>query len=175
VVIHTSVRGLLAAGLTPLLLVGLGVLGWAGIGVRPVPMTFLLVGAALGVVALVDYPSRVEFDRAGVHRVCALRRHSLPWERVAALERPRPSSVATLRNLREQPDLPVVSGGLLARSTGRRRWLLTDQLESRDEYDRLRELVTDVASPVRMRAARPHEGVPPTDLYRPARRRSAGA
>jgi hypothetical protein len=170
VVVHTSIRGLLSAFATPLILVALGLLGWSGIGARPVPMTFLLVGAALGAVVLVDYPSRVVFDRDGIHRVCVLRRHSLPWDRLVAIERPRPSSVATLRNVREQPDEPIISGGLIARSTGRRRWLLTDRLESRPEYDRLRDLLEGLGRPVRLRAPRPHDGVPPTDLYRSARR-----
>jgi hypothetical protein len=172
VVVHTSLRGLLAAFTTPLLLVGLGALGWSGIGPRPVPLGFLGLGLTLGAVVLLDHPSRVVFDRRGVHRICPLRRHTLPWERLAAIERPRPSGVATLRNLRERPDEPIVSGGLLARSTGRRRWFLTDQLESRDEYDRLRELVRSVPAPVRLRAPRPHEGVAPTGLYRSRGRRT---
>jgi hypothetical protein len=171
VVIHTSVRGLVAAYLTPLILVVLGVTGAAHIGARPVPVTFLVVGGLLGAVVLVDYPTRVEFDHAGVHRVCPLRRHSLPWERIAAFERPRPTSMATVRNLRERPDEPFVSGGLIARSKGRRRWLLTDRVESRDEYDRLRDLMHTVGARVRLRAARPHEGVPPSGLYRPSPRR----
>jgi hypothetical protein len=170
VTVHTSMRGLLSAFTTPLILVALGALGWTGIGMRPVPMTFLLVGVALGAVVLVDYPSRVVFDRDGIHRVCVLRRHSLPWDRLAAIERPRPTSAATLRNLRERPDEPIISGGLIARSTGRRRWLLTDRLESRLEYDRIRELLDRLGRPVRLRAPRPHDGVPPTDLYRSTRR-----
>jgi hypothetical protein len=171
VVIHTSVRGLAAAFVTPLVLVVLGLMGAASIGARPVPVTFLVVGLLLGAVVLTDYPSRVEFDRAGVHRICPLRRHCLPWERIAAFERPRPTSIATMRNMRERPDELLVSGGLIARSRGRRRWLLTDRVESRDEYDRLRQLMDTLGARVRMRAPRPHEGVPPTSLYRPAPRR----
>jgi hypothetical protein len=170
VVVHASVRGLLAAFATPLILLALGTIGWSSIGARPVPIAFFAAGAVLGAVVLFDYPNRVVFDRRGVHRQCVLRRHSLPWDRVAAIERPRPSSVATLRNMRERPDEPITSGGLIARGTGRRRWLLTDRLESRPEYDRLRDLLSTIGQPVRLRAARPHEGVPPTDLYRPARR-----
>jgi hypothetical protein len=170
VVVHTSVRGLVAAFATPLILVSLGLLGWSHIGGRPVPLTFLIAGLVLGSIVLVDYPSRVVFDRQGIHRVCPLRRHSLAWERIAAIERPRPSSAATLRNLRERPDEPIVSGGLIARGTGRRRWLLTDRLESRAEYDRLRDLLGRLGHRVRLRAHRPHDGVPPTDLYRSARR-----
>jgi hypothetical protein len=175
VVLHTSLRGLFAAYASPAILVTLGLMGWAGIGARPVPVTFILVGAALGAVVLMDYPRRVRFDRAGVHRICPLRRHSLGWERLASFERPRPSSTATLRNMTERPDETIVSGGLIARGTGRRRWLLTDRLESRDEYDRLRDLLDTLGSPVRLRAPRPHDGVPPTGLYRSARRRDARA
>jgi hypothetical protein len=171
VVIHTSVRGLVAAFTTPTLLVGLGWLGINGIGARPVPLAFVAMGLVLGAVVLYDHPSRVQFDRAGVHRVCPLRRHTLPWDQLHAIERPRPTSIATLRNLRERPDEPIVSGGLLARGRGRRRWLLSDRLESRDEYDRLRELLLALPTTVRLRAPRPHDGVPPTDLYRSARRR----
>jgi hypothetical protein len=175
VVLHTSLRGLFAAYASPAILVTLGLMGWAGIGARPVPVTFILVGTALGAVVLMDYPRRVRFDRAGVHRICPLRRHSLGWERLASFERPRPSSTATLRNMTERPDETIVSGGLIARGTGRRRWLLTDRLESRDEYDRLRDLLDTLGSPVRLRAPRPHDGVPPTGLYRSARRRDARA
>jgi hypothetical protein len=171
VVIHTSVRGLLAAFTTPILLIGLGWLGVSGIGTRPVPLAFLGTGLALGLVVLYDHPSRVQFDRDGVHRICPLRRQRLAWDRVSAIERPRPSSLSALRNLRERPDEPIVSGGLLARGHGRRRWLLSDRIESRDEYDRLRELVLSLPTTVRLRAARPHDGIPPTDLYRSSRRR----
>jgi hypothetical protein len=170
VVVHTSIRGLLAAFATPLILLALGAIGWSSIGPRPVPVVFFAAGAILGVVVLYDHPNRVVFDRAGIHRLCPLRRHHLAWDRVAAIERPRPSSMATLRNMRERPDEPITSGGLIARGTGRRRWLLTDRLESRAEYDRLRDLLVRLGSPVRLRAARPHEGVPPSGLYRPARR-----
>jgi hypothetical protein len=175
VVVHTSIRGLLAAFATPVLLVALGLLGWSGIGARPVPLTFLLVGAALGAVVLFDYPSRVEFDRNGVHRVCPLRRQSLPWERVRSIERPRPSSIATLRNLRERPDEPLVSGGLIARSQGRRRWLLTDRVESREEYDRLRDLLIRLGSPAGCVLRAPTTGSRPPSLYRHPGRRNVGA
>jgi hypothetical protein len=171
VVVHTSIRGMLAAAATPIILIALGLLGAANIGWRPVPAVFLAVGALFGLVALLDYPGSTVFDAQGLQRRCALRRQRLPWEKLVAIERPRPSSAATLRNMRERPDEPIVSGGLLARGRGRRRWLLTDRLESRQEYDRLRELLWRLGSPVRLRAARPHEGVPPTGLYRPWRSR----
>lgn len=174
--VHTSVRGLLAAAVTPLVLVALGAAALLdGRGPAIVPLVLVLVGLAAGLVAVGDMPRRVEFDRTGLTRVCLLRRQRVPWERIVAIERSRPSSTTVARNLAERRGSrgdPRVSGGLIARGRPRGRWLLTDRVESREEHEELRRLLDHAERPVAMRAPPPHDGVPPTDLYRRRQRGS---
>jgi hypothetical protein len=174
VVIHASLRGLLTAATTPIALIALGGAAVAAGGFRLLPAALLVGGIGLALVVLFDLPRRTVFDRGGLTRVCWLRRQRLPWDRIVALERTRPSSVSVARNAMQREDGPRdprVSGGLVARGSGRRRWLLSDQVEARSEHDRLRALLDEVPSAVALRAPRPHESAPPTDLYR---RRRAG-
>lgn len=168
VVVHTSVRGLLAAAITPVALTALGGAAILDGGPHPVPVLLLLGGLGLAAVVLGDMPRRVEFDLEGLTRVCVLRRHRLEWDRVVAIERSRPSTVTVARNTmdrRSSRGESTVSGGLLARGSGRRRWLLTDRVESRDEHSRLAALLERVPKPVVLRAPTPHASAPPTDLY----------
>jgi hypothetical protein len=174
VVIHASLRGLAAAVFTPVALTLLGGAALTSGDVLLVPAGLVAVGLVLGVVVLVDLPRRAIFDREGLTRVCWLRRQRVSWSEVVAIERTRPSSTSVARNAmqREGSDRELrVSGGLVARGPGKRRWLLTDRVESRAEHDQLRALLGAIPRPVALRAPRPHEAVPPTDLYR---RRRAG-
>jgi hypothetical protein len=168
VVVHSSLRGLLAAAVTPIVLIALGAAALAAGGYRTVPILLLAGGLVLAAIVLVDFPRRVEFDLDGLTRVCWLRRQRLPWQRVVALERSRPSGSSHARNAvdRRASSERVVSGGLVARGAKRRRWLLTDRVESREEHRLLAALIERVDRPVVMRAPPPHEGAPPTDLYR---------
>jgi hypothetical protein len=60
-----------------------------------------------------------------------------------------------------------VSGGLVAHGrTRRRRWLLTDQVESRQQFDDLVAILATLPTDVAVHAARPHAAAPPTYLYR---------
>lgn len=177
VVVHTSLRGLLAAAVTPVALIALGAAALASGGSRAVPSLLLAGGLVLAVVVLADYPRRSEFDLTGITRVCWLRRQHIPWDRVVAIERSRPSTTSHARNLadRRSSSERVVSGGLVGRGAKRRRWLLTDRVESREEHRQLTALLERVARPVVMRAPTPHEGAPPTDLYRRRRNRTPEA
>lgn len=171
VVVHTSLRGVAGAVLSPLALLAIGVGSLAVVGAAPVPVALAVLGAGLAGVGLLDYPRHTVFSPDGVTRVCMARRHHLPWSRLVAIERTRPTTASTVRNLVGHGQEPAqVSGGLVARGPGRRRWLLTDRIESNLEYDRLRSLLTRLEVPTVLRAPRPHDGVPPTDLYRPRRR-----
>jgi hypothetical protein len=172
-VLYASWRGLAAAVTTPVVLIALGAAGLAG-GSAPVAATLAIVGTVLGTIVLFDYPRRCVFDTEGVERVCFLRRQRLSWKRLVAIERARPSTVAQARNLRPfgHAGEPVVSGGLVARGPGRRRWLLTDRVESRQEYDRLAGHLDSEQTPTVLRAPRPHAEAPPTDLYRRSSRPS---
>lgn len=164
--LHTSWRGLLGAGFTPLALIGLGGLAlWDG-GLRLLPSLLVLAGLGLLLVALLDYPHTVTIRDAGIVRHSVLRTQTLPWDELVALERTRPSTSAVMRNLTDRQADPQVSGGLVARGRGRRRWLLTDRVESRMEHDRLVALLRALDGPVELRAVRPHAEAPPTFLYR---------
>jgi hypothetical protein len=165
IMLHSSLRGLLAATVTPLLLGGLGVRSWWVAGPTPGSLTLVAIAALALTASLVLLPKHVVITARGVTRVCIARRHHLSWDQVAAIERARPRS-AELRGGGRAHEEGALSGGLLARSHGRRRWLLTDQLESRQEYERLHELLVGLDRPVRLRARRPHAGAPPTSLYR---------
>lgn len=171
--VHTSLRGLLAAAVTPVALIALGAAALASSGFRAFPGLLLAGGLVLAAVVLADFPRRSEFDLTGITRVCWLRRQHIPWDRVVAIERSRPSTTSHARNLadRRSASERVVSGGLVARGAKRRRWLLTDRVESREEHRQLAALLERIARPVAMRAPAPHGGAPPTDLYRRRRGR----
>ncbi|MEX0834583.1 MAG: hypothetical protein WD010_00715 [Nitriliruptor sp.] len=168
VVIHASLRGLAAGMVTPVALLLLGGAALLAGGLRPFPALLAFVGAVLAIVVLADLPRRVEFDATGITRVCWVRRQHLTWDEVATIERTRPGTATRTRNLvdRREGREPFVAGGLVARGRGKRRWLLTDRVESRAEHDRLAALVTALGASVTLRAARPHQAAPPTDLYR---------
>jgi hypothetical protein len=170
--LHASLRGLTVVFLSPLLLITIGIASLVRVGQHPVPLVLAGLGVVLLLVAALDVPHRVDFSRRGIRRVCLLRTAAVAWEDVVAIQRGRPTAASTLRNLRPDPNEEgQVSGGLLARGRGRRRWLLTDSVESQDEHDRLRELLATLPTPVAMRAPRPHRQAPPTDMYRRKRGR----
>jgi hypothetical protein len=168
VVVHSSLRGLGAGIVTPLVLLLLGGAALADGGLRWFPATLVVAGGVLAIVAVGDLPRRTEFDHGGITRVCWLRREHVPWGGVLAIERTRPGTAARTRNLvdRREGREQIVSGGLVARGRGKRRWLLTDRVESRAEHDRLVALLASLEAPVTMRASAPHAAAPPTDLYR---------
>lgn len=164
--LYTSWRGLLGAWFTPIVLLGLGGAAlWEG-GWRGFPALLLVMGAALSAVALLDYPYRVTVSATGIARHTVLRDQVLRWDGLVALERTRPATTTVMRNMTERGSDLQVSGGLVARGPGRRRWLLTDRVESRLEYDRLDALLRDLGAPVELGAARPHAEATPTFLYR---------
>lgn len=172
VTVHSSWRGLVAAGASPALLVGLGSLVLAAGGLNPVGIGLVGVGVVLGAVSLLDFPRRSVFTRAGIDRVCLLRTQHLAWDDVVAIERTPPSArqryQPRLFGERDQPR--QATGGLVARGAGRRRYLLTDRIESRREYEDIVRLVADVEAPAVVRAPTPADETPPTDLYRRSRR-----
>lgn len=170
-IIHSSLRGWVNAAISPVLLLTLAGAAIASGGTGPVPTVLALLGLGLVGVVVFDLPRHSRFTPDGVTRVCLLRRHELPWEQLVAIERTRPNTLTAARNLTESDHTArQVSGGLLARGTGRRRWLLTDNVESRAEHEALTALLERHGIRVPLRAGRPHAAAPPTDLYR--RRRS---
>lgn len=169
VTVHTSWRGLGSALLSPTVLLAYAAVLLSAGGTGPVASISLLVGLGLAGVGLFDYPHRTEFSHEGIRRVCLLRTQLLPWADVVAIER-APGSVRSAIRQRGDDTPKVATGGLVARGLGRRRYLLTDRIESQGEYDRLRELLESLDVATSLRAGRPNPDVPPTDLYRPSRR-----
>ena len=151
--IHSSWRGLVSAFVAPLMLVAIGGLTMAARGFHPIAAALLAAGIALELASLVDYPWSTSFDVAGVSRRCALRRHRLRWPEIRQITR------ASGSLLRRTP------GGLAA-ARGRRRYLLCDQPESRDEFDGLVARIRSWSPATEIAAIRPPERTPPTWLYR---------
>lgn len=154
--IHSSWKGIITSfgggGLTLLV----GALAVSANGARLLPMIILTVGVVLTVGVLFDYPIAATFDRDGVVRRALLRRHRISWERVDQLTRTRPSIFAMRRQ--------VVQGGLTA-AVGKRRYLLTDSVESLTEHEALARLLDghEIAFDGLLR---PPDDVAPTWLYR---------
>jgi hypothetical protein len=162
IVLHGSLLAIVNAYLSPVALIALAV--WVGVTRRLTIATIVIgaLGSLLAFVALFDMPLRTEFSREGITRVCAVRRHRIPWSRVTGLE--RAPSRATRRDPRD-PERLRRPGGMVAR-IGRRRYLLANRCEGALEYDRLVVAVRNWDDVVTVRARRPPLTTPPTHLYR---------
>ncbi|MBS3940010.1 MAG: PH domain-containing protein [Actinobacteria bacterium] len=165
--LYPSLRGLLAVLLTPHLLILLGAWGLAN-GVNLVALAMVIGGVATAAVGLYSYPRHVVLSPAGIELVSVLRRRLLPWEQVRAIERTRPGGARRLQARRDAAGDTDSgpSSGLLARGHGRRHWMLTDHVESADEYDRLCAIAAAAPDGPRVGARRPADDTPPTWLYR---------
>jgi hypothetical protein len=166
-VLYPTWTGLLAASLVP---PGLLLLGWLAIeasGTGLLASVLLVGGTVSGVLAGRDFPRHVLFGPEGIERRCLLRRHRLPYTEVAAIRRAPAPRFARARAARsaDPAERARVRSGLVAAGPGRRRWMLTDQPESREEYDHLAALLI-VHGPTSLEAGRPPAGTPPTSLYR---------
>lgn len=178
VVLHSTLLGSATALLSPALLIALGLLAAGVAGLRAVPVSLLVVGVTTAALSAWTFPRRTLISRDGVTRVCWGRRHHLAWDEIPVVSRAPRSRMSVKRDLRERrsqapataseaPGAPT--SGLLARSHGRRTWMLTDQRESRAEYDAVAAVI-DAVPDTRLRAERPPEAATPTDLYRRTRR-----
>jgi len=156
ITIHSSWKGIITSyGGAALILLG-GSIAVSANGGRLLPILILLGGMILTAGVLFDYPLAATFDRDGVVRRALFRRHRIEWERVDQLTRTRPSIFAMRRQ--------VVQGGLTA-AVGKRRYLLTDAVESLDEHEALARLLDghEIAFDGLLR---PPDDVPPSWLYR---------
>lgn len=170
-VLHSSWRGILGAFSSVILLAALSAVAWGG-GATVISVGLTVVAVVVLAIVVLDYPIATEFGPVGVVRRCLLRRQRLAWTAIDALS--RTADRATL-----EPGPPASSGsrarprgslggrpaGLVA-VVGRRRYLLVNQSESRDECETLRRLLGDWDVPTRWRAGLPTEAQPPTWLYR---------
>lgn len=158
ITLHSSWRGIVFSlfGAVAVLAVGIGVT-IANDG-APLAIAVLALGVLLTATVLFDYPVASTFRADGVVRRAVLRRHRIEWERVDQLTRTRPGITGGFRTL--------TAGGLTAK-IGRRRYLLVDQCESTDEFDRLSAVldarVLDLALDEMIV---PKEGTDPTWTYR---------
>lgn len=166
-VLYPTWTGLLAAGIVPPALLLLGWLALEVTGPGMVASGLLIGGTITGVLAGRDFPRHVVFGPEGIERRCLLRRHVLPYTEVAAIRRAPAPRLGAARAARssDPAERSRVRSGLVAAGPGRRRWMLTDQPESRAEYDRLAALLI-AHGPTALEAARPPAGTTPTSLYR---------
>jgi hypothetical protein len=157
-VLHGSWRGRIFAAVSPVLLCSLGTFGLVLGGWHLWPLSLLVVGVVLAAVVVFDYPLWVVIAEAGIERRCLLRSQRLVWDEMTMLARPAYSG--WLRGLGRGP-----STGLVA-EIGRRRYLLTDRMESRAEYETLLRLIGIWARGTRVEATLPPDDSPPTWLYK---------
>ncbi len=156
------------AGLSPVILIALGLLGLTRDGWIWLPALLLAFGLVLVTITLFDYPMRAEFKRAGIERHTPLRSHVISWGDVMVLERFRKRRVGVPRWMnvgRESETRPANLGGLVAVTSKRRYYLLVNRGESQSEFDSLIDSVTAWAPDAVVRASRPHVEVLPTSLY----------
>lgn len=158
ITIHSSWRGIvssfvgsgaiLAAGVTSVVLTS------AALG----SVILLVVGVIMLAIALFDYPIASVFDVTGVTRRPVLRRHRFAWTDIDQLTRVRPGIAAAARSLKP---------GGLALKVGRRRYLLVDQCESRDEFEQLVALLEPAGLEIGVdELIIPPAEIEPTFIYR---------
>ena len=142
VVVAGSPWPFLAAAATAGALGPLGAAAWRAGGAAPGTLLALGLAALAAAVLLADLPRRTELGPEGVVRVCLVRRESIAWDRIVAVERQR-------RRLAGPG-----TGGLVLR--GRRgRWLLTTSAEPPAIHAALARLLAEHAPAVRMQAEPP--------------------
>lgn len=128
VTLHSSWWGISSGAISSTVLTGLG--GWAvsSVGFQVVPTVLLVLGLVLGTVVLFDLPISARISAGGIERRPLLRRHRLGWESIRAVSRGRPAVRVKNRRLDPGPLVAVV---------GRRRYMIVDQTESIEEYQRI--------------------------------------
>lgn len=156
-VLHSSWRGRISAALTPTLLLAFGGIGALGAGLRAIPAVALALGIGLLLVVVFDYPMRTVFGQESIDRKCLGRTERLEWSQVGLVGRPAYS--ARLGRLGR------TTTGLVA-AVGRRRYLLTDRMESKAEHQALLRVIAAWAEGTPVEATQPPDDWPPTWLYK---------
>lgn len=114
---ESAIRVILALA-TPPLLLAMALLTLSVGSPIAVPVVFGALGTLLGAVVVFDFPLAIEVNANGLVRVCLLRRHSISWEEIAAIVKPR-------------------RRGLVLVTTNRKRHVLVDRILDPDERNRL--------------------------------------
>ncbi len=169
-ILYPTWLGLVASFGVPLFLVLLGLFAFGRGSGGPVAGAVVVFGLLVGGLAGRDFPRSVVIGPDGIDRRCLLRRHHLAYVEVIAIRRAPSSRLAAARAARSGSPSGAgttgrITGGLVAAGPGRRRWMLTDQPESRAEYDHLARLLTAHGSTL-LEADRPPVDATPTSLYR---------
>ncbi len=158
ITLHSSWRGVLSSLVGASVVFLVGALSTSLTGGAVGSLVLLGLGLVLLMIVLFDFPVAAEFDADGVVRRPLLRRHRISWSDVDQLTRARPGIAAAARNLKP--------GGLVAK-IGRRRYLLVDQCESRDEHDLLVQVLAASSEQLWLDdLVLPPEDVDPTWTYR---------
>lgn len=164
ITLYSSWRGLLLTLISPAILIALPVFGMIFTGrFSFIAVGVLVLGLVLAGVSLFDLPRRCVFDQAGVHRRCALRRHTIEWHDITAIGR-APGPLFTGPSHEEAGRLKRRPGGLTALVSGRK-YLLVDVVEGATEYEELRAGVKEWNSAVAIRAQPPPRDATPTWTY----------
>lgn len=148
----------------PIVLLLLAIVAWTRDGSNVVPLAIGGIGAVLLAVLLFDVPVASRFDAAGIERRAPLRRHRIAWDDVRQLTRAR-GKLLSVNRFTGDEELRANRGGLVA-AVGRRRYLLVDTAESRDEFERLMGLLEEAAPGLVDTDLMPPPGLLPSFLYR---------
>lgn len=116
--IRESKLRVILAVVTPPLLLGMALLTLAVDSPIAVPITFGILGTYLAITVLFDFPLALRIDESGLERVSLLRRHTVPWDEVGAIVKPR-------------------RRGLLLVTTARKKFVLIDRILEADERNLL--------------------------------------
>lgn len=173
----SSWRGILSAFFSPAFLLLIGIYGLSNGGFRFIPTFAFGLGLFLALVVVLDYPLKSRFGPEGIDRICLLRVHHIGWSRVRAISRSPGSTWAQIRRPgffrsggapthQERERRPAAFGGLAAQVGNRRRYLLANQVEGRQEFDELVRKLPFWSTTTYMRAQRPPESATPSSLYR---------
>ncbi len=163
VILHSSWRTIAGGYIGPAALLALAAVALAR-GGGGTAIVFGILGLGLLSVLVFDVPVSSRFRSDGVERRALLRRHLIEWTDVRQLTRAR-GKVLSINRFTGDPEMRANRGGLVA-VVGKRRYLLVDTAESRDEFDRLMELLEEHASGLVDEDLMPPPDVPPTYLYR---------
>jgi hypothetical protein len=158
VTLHSSWRGIILNASGALIVLAVGMYSVSSGGVNVISVIILLMGMALVAVVLSDYPIASSFSADGIVRRMMLRHQHIDWDRIDQLSRTRPKLLASFRK--------IGHGGLVA-VIGKRRYLLVDHCESRDEFKEIERITEDRADEIGLdEVPRPTKGTAPTWVYR---------
>lgn len=163
ITIRASTWNIITQMVSPLLLVFVGVSLKLG---RPgwlFPLLWMAAGLILGVAGFFWLPVTVRADTDGLTRVFILRRERIPWDEVRAVRRAKTGlSFRSLRHRTPAKQLSPIdqgrrwdSAGLSIVTASGREKVISESLETQEEYEGIRDLVHKHAPEVTWSASAP--------------------